>query len=62
LPPSQFNTPLKGIKVFGVPFSTSSFKSSFTKYTLLENVQHVDLFPKLGDVQIAFEILTHCYV
>jgi hypothetical protein len=36
--PSQFNTPLKGIRVLGVPLNTSSFKSSFIKNILLEDV------------------------
>ncbi len=59
--PSQFSTPLEGIKVLGVPLGTSSFKSSFIKDTLLEDIQHVDILFRLGDVQIAFGILTHCY-
>jgi hypothetical protein len=58
---SQFNTPLEGIKVLGVPLGTSSFKSSLIKNTLLKDVRHVDLLPRLGDVQITFGILTHCY-
>jgi hypothetical protein len=41
---------------------TSSFPSSFIKDILLEDVQHVDLFPKMGDVQVSFEILTHYFV
>jgi hypothetical protein len=59
--PSQFNTPSKGIKFLGVPLGTSSFKSSFIQNTLREYVWHVDLFLKLGDVQVTFGILTHCY-
>jgi len=58
---SQFNTPSKGIKVFGVPSGTSSFKSSFIKDTLLKDVQHVDVFLKLDNVQVTFKILIHCY-
>jgi hypothetical protein len=45
----------------GVPLSTSSFKSSFIKNTLLKDVWHVDLLPELGDVHVAFRFLTHCY-
>jgi hypothetical protein len=37
---------------------TSCFPSSFIKDVLLKDVQHVDLFPKMGDVQVAFEIIT----
>jgi hypothetical protein len=48
--PSHFTTPLEGIKVLGVPLGISSFTSSFIKYALLEDVQHVDLLPKMGDV------------
>jgi hypothetical protein len=31
------------------------------KNTLLEDVHRVDLFFKLGDVQVTFGILIHCY-
>jgi hypothetical protein len=34
----------------GVPFSTSSFTSSFIKNVLLKDVRHVNLLPKMGDV------------
>ncbi len=44
-----------------VPLGISSFKSSFIKNTLLEDVRHVDLFFRLGDVHVTFGILTHCY-
>jgi hypothetical protein len=33
-----------------VPLGTSSFTSSFIKDAMLEDVQNVDLLPKMGDV------------
>ncbi len=60
--PSQFTTPSKRIRILGVPLGTSSFTSSFIKDALLEDVWHVDLLPKMGDVQVAFGILTHCFM
>jgi hypothetical protein len=48
--PPQFNTPLKGIKVLGVPLGTSSFTSSFIKNALLKDVQHVNIILKMSDV------------
>jgi hypothetical protein len=39
-----------------------SFLSSFIENALLEDVQHVDLFLKLTDVQITYGILTNCLV
>jgi hypothetical protein len=51
--PPDFNTPLEGIKVLGVPLIISSFKSSFIKYTLVKNVLHVDLLI-LSYVYVAF--------
>jgi hypothetical protein len=36
---------------------TSSFTSSFIK-----DVQHVDLFYKMGDIKVTFEILIHCFM
>jgi hypothetical protein len=48
----MFNTPSKGIKILGVPLGTSFFTSSCIKYVLLEDVWHVDLLPKMGDVQV----------
>ncbi len=48
--PSLFNIPSKGIKVFGVPLGASSFISFFIKDVLLEDVWHVDIFLRMGDV------------
>ncbi len=59
---SQFTTPFKGIRVLGVPLSSLTFTLSFIKYALLEDVGHVDLFLKIYDVQVAFGILTCCFV
>ncbi len=52
--PSQFTTPLKGIRVLGVPLGTSTFTSSFIKNAMLKYVKHVDFPPKIGDVHITF--------
>jgi hypothetical protein len=46
----------------GVPLGTSSFTSSFIRDSLFKDVQHVDLLLRMGDVQVAFGILTHCFV
>jgi len=48
--PSQFTTPSKGIRILGFPLSTLTFTSSLIKDALQEDVQHVDLLPKMGDV------------
>jgi hypothetical protein len=53
--PSQFTTPLEGIRILGVPLGITSFTSTFIKNVMLEDVRHVNLFPRMGDVQIAFE-------
>ncbi len=60
--PSQFTTTSKGIKVLKVPLGTLIFTSSFIKDVLQEDAWHVDLFFKIGDVQVAFGILTRCFV
>jgi len=59
---SQFTTSLEGIRILGLPLCTSSFTPSFIKNALLENVWHVDLLFKMGDVQVAFGILTHYFM
>ncbi len=48
--PSELTTPYEGIKIFGVLLGTLTFTSSFIKYALLEDVWHVGLFRKMGDV------------
>ncbi len=61
--PLHFNTPSsKEIRIFGVPMGTSSFTSFFIKYFLLNDVQHVDILLKLGDVQVAFgfQLIASC--
>jgi hypothetical protein len=60
--PSLFNTPSEGIKVLGVPLGTSSSTSSFIENVLLEDVWHVDLLLKMGDVHVIFGILTHYFM
>jgi hypothetical protein len=46
----------------GVPLGTSSFTSFFIKDVLLEDVRHVDLFPKMGDAQATFGIISHYFM
>jgi len=60
--PLDFNTPSKGIRVLGVPLGTLTFTSSFIKDALQEDAWHVDLLFKMGDVKVAFRILTCCFV
>jgi hypothetical protein len=55
--PPDFNTPSKGIRVLKVPLGTLTFTSSFIKDALVEDVQHVGLFLRMGDVQVTFGIL-----
>jgi hypothetical protein len=59
---SKFNTPLEGIRILRVPLGTSLFTSSFIKDAFLKDVQHINVFPRMGDVQIAYEILTYGFV
>jgi hypothetical protein len=40
--PSQFSTPFEGIRVLGVPLGTITFRSSFIKEALQEDVRHVN--------------------
>jgi hypothetical protein len=54
--PIPVTTPSKGFRVLGVPFGTLIYTSSFIKDAMLKNVQHVDLFFRMGDVQITFGI------
>jgi hypothetical protein len=56
---SKFNTPLERTRILGVPLGTSSFTSFFIKDAFLKDVQHIDLFPRMGEVQITCEILTY---
>ncbi len=61
LPPSNIHTFVRDIKVLGVPLRSISFTSSFLLVTLDNDVQHIDAFSKLGDMKVAFEILTCCF-
>jgi hypothetical protein len=47
----------KGIKILGVLLGTSFFTSSFVQNALRKDVQHMDLLPKMGDVQVAFDTI-----
>jgi hypothetical protein len=42
--------------------ASPSFLSSFIENVLLEDVQHVNLFLKLTNVQVTYGILTNCLV
>jgi hypothetical protein len=46
----------------GVPLGTLTFTSSFIKDVFQKDVQHVDIYPIMEDVHVAFGILTHCFV
>jgi hypothetical protein len=52
--PSKFSTPLQGIIILGIQLGISSFTSSFIKNALLKDVQHIDLFLRMGDVQVTW--------
>jgi hypothetical protein len=41
------------------PFPSHLF---FLQEPLDDDVQHINALPKLGDVQVSFKILTHCFV
>jgi len=60
--PSQFTTLFEGIKVLGVLSSTLTFTSFFIKDAFLEDVRHVDIFHRMGNVQVAFRISIRCLV
>jgi hypothetical protein len=53
--------PIGGIKVLGVPLESFSFTSFFFQDILDDDVQHIDVFLRLGDVQVAFGIFIHCF-
>jgi hypothetical protein len=60
--PPNFNTPSKGIKVLGVPLGIITFTPSFIKKALQQDVRHVDLLFRMGDVQVGFGILIFCFM
>ncbi len=43
--------------VMGFPFGYMLFSSSILQDVLDEDVHHVDVLPRLGDVHVAFKIL-----
>jgi len=47
--------------VLGVLLGLFSFTSFFLHDILDNDVQHINAFPKLGDVQLAFGIFTRCF-
>jgi hypothetical protein len=53
-----FYYPIDDIKILGIPFGSNSFFLSFLQKVLDENVRHANALPKLGDVQVAFGILS----
>ncbi len=46
----------------GILLGTLTFTSSFIKNASLKDAQHVDLFLQMGDVQMAFGIITCCFM
>jgi len=55
LPPSSFYTPIKGIRVLGVLLGSISFTSYFLRDVLDYDVQHIDVFQRLGMCMWHFE-------
>jgi hypothetical protein len=49
------------MKILGVPFGFSSFAFSFLQEVLGKDVWHVHVFPRLGDVHVAFGIFSQCF-
>jgi hypothetical protein len=58
---SSLCTPIGGIRVLGVPLESHSFTSSFFQDVLDDDVQHINAFLILGDVQVAFGIFIRCF-
>jgi hypothetical protein len=59
---SSLCTLIGGIRVLGVPLDSFSFTSSFFQDVLDDDVQHIDAFLRLGDVQMTFGIFIHCFI
>jgi len=61
--PLEFSLPLglctlvEGIRVLGVLLRSLSFISSFLQEALDDDFQHIDVFPKLGDVYLGFSLI-----
>jgi len=52
----NFCCPSNNIKILGIPVIFISFSLSFLQDTFDKDVHHVDALPRLGDVQITFEV------
>ncbi len=50
IPLVEFCCPLDGIRIFGIPCGFTSLAFSFLQEVLGEDVWHVDVFLRLGDV------------
>jgi hypothetical protein len=48
--------------VMGFPFGFVLFSSFVLQDALDEDVRHVDVFLRLGDVHVAFGILSQCFI
>jgi hypothetical protein len=61
-PPIDFCCPSNNIKIVGILIIFISFSLFFLQDTFDKDVCHVDVLPRLGDVQITFEIFFQCFV
>jgi hypothetical protein len=61
IPLAEVCCPLDDIKILGVPCGYTSLAFSFLQKVLGEDVWHVDVFLKLGDVYVAFGIFSQCF-
>ncbi|KAL2608814.1 hypothetical protein R1flu_027387 [Riccia fluitans] len=60
--PPWFSLPSTGLRVLGAPIGSDSFQASFVRDALEVDVSTVHQLPLLEDPQIAFGLLSHCYV
>jgi hypothetical protein len=59
---SNFCWPPNNIKVLGIHFGSTSFvSSSFLQAALEKDVHHIEVLPRLGDVQVTFGIFFQCF-
>lgn len=58
VPLAEFCCPIGGIWIPSDPFILASFASFFLQKALGGDVWHVNVFPRLKDVQVAFGIIS----
>ncbi|KAL2653359.1 hypothetical protein R1flu_021487 [Riccia fluitans] len=59
---SRFYTPSAWLQVLGTPIGSDSFQASFVRDALEVDVSTIHQLSLLGDPQVAFGLLSHCYV